>query len=97
MSRQRGLCGRRREIDRGAPAELATSLAKLHISESFVRSGLDAITVHGGYGFATEYEVERSLRDAIGSRLYSGTSDIHRNLAARLMGLHGTGEGTVSS
>ncbi|MGH9185761.1 MAG: acyl-CoA dehydrogenase family protein [Acidimicrobiales bacterium] len=34
-----------------------------------------------------EYDLERQMRDAIGSRLYSGTSDIQRNLAARFMGL----------
>jgi alkylation response protein AidB-like acyl-CoA dehydrogenase len=74
-------------IDRGEPAALESCLAKLHISECFVQSGLDAITVHGGYGYTTNYEVERDLRDAIGSRLYSGTSDIQHNLAARLLGL----------
>jgi alkylation response protein AidB-like acyl-CoA dehydrogenase len=74
-------------IDQGEPDALDISLVKLHISESWVQSGLDAIEVHGGYGFTTEYEVERDLRDAIGSRLYSGTSDIQYNLAARLLGL----------
>jgi alkylation response protein AidB-like acyl-CoA dehydrogenase len=74
-------------LDQGEPATLEASLTKLHISECFVQSGLDAVAIHGGYGFTTEYEVERDLRDAIGARIYSGTSDIQRNLAARLLGL----------
>ena len=43
------------------------------------RSSLDALQIHGGYGYMTEYELERDVRDAIGSRLYSGTSEIQRN------------------
>jgi alkylation response protein AidB-like acyl-CoA dehydrogenase len=62
-------------------------MAKLYISEAAVQSSLDAIQVHGGYGYMKEYEVERDLRDAIGSRLYSGTSEIQRMIMARGMGL----------
>ena len=47
----------------------------------------DAIQVHAGYGYMVEYEVERELRDAIGSKLYSGTSEIQRNIIASLLGL----------
>jgi hypothetical protein len=43
--------------------------------------------IRGGYGYMTEYEVERELRDAIGGTLYSGTSDIQRNLIAQYLGL----------
>ena len=38
--------------------------------------------MHGGYGYMTEYELEREVRDAIGSRLYSGTSEIQYNIIA---------------
>lgn len=69
------------------PATLEAALAKLYISECFVESSLDAIRVHGGYGYMTEFEVERDLRDAVGGTLYSGTSDIQRTIAARLLGL----------
>ncbi len=48
---------------------------------------MDAIRIHGGYGYTTEFEVERDLRDAIGGTIYSGTSDIQRNIISRLMGL----------
>jgi alkylation response protein AidB-like acyl-CoA dehydrogenase len=71
----------------GKPALMEAALAKLYLSESFVQSGMDAIRVHGSYGYMTEFEVERDLRDAIGGTLYSGTSDIQRNIIARLLGL----------
>lgn len=67
-------------------AAAMSALAKLHISEACVQSALDAIQVHGGYGFTTEFEVERDLRDAVGGTLYSGTSEIQRALLARDMG-----------
>ncbi|MGH9244216.1 MAG: acyl-CoA dehydrogenase family protein [Acidimicrobiales bacterium] len=74
-------------LDHGRPAALDSALVKLYLSECFVASSLDAVQVFGGYGYMEEYELERQVRDAIGSRLYSGTSDIQRNLAARFMGL----------
>jgi alkylation response protein AidB-like acyl-CoA dehydrogenase len=72
---------------RGQRASMESAIAKLVVSEAYVASSLDAIQVHGGYGFMTEYEVERDLRDAIGGRLYSGTSEIQRNIIASLLGL----------
>jgi alkylation response protein AidB-like acyl-CoA dehydrogenase len=74
-------------IDRGMPIKVEAPLAKIFVSESFVQSGLDAVQLHGGYGFMTEHEVERDLRDALASRLYSGTSEIQRNVAAHHLGL----------
>ncbi len=71
----------------GKNAVLDAALAKLYLSECFVQSSLDAIRIHGGYGYMTEFEVERDLRDAIGGTLYSGTSDIQRMIIARWMGL----------
>ena len=71
----------------GKTAVTEAALAKLYLSECFVASGIDAIKTLGGYGYMTEFEVERDLRDAIGGMLYSGTSDIQRNIIARMMGL----------
>jgi alkylation response protein AidB-like acyl-CoA dehydrogenase len=71
----------------GKTAVMEAAMAKLYLSESFVESGLDAIRTFGGYGYMTEFEVERDLRDAIGGTIYSGTSDIQRNIIARLLGL----------
>jgi hypothetical protein len=72
---------------RGRSIFLEAALAKLHISESWVQCAQDAIQIHGGYGYMRGYEVERELRDAIGSRIYSGTSEIQRSLIASLLGL----------
>jgi alkylation response protein AidB-like acyl-CoA dehydrogenase len=72
---------------RGQRAQMESAISKLFVSESFVQSSLDAVQIHGGYGFMTEYDVERDLRDAIGGKLYSGTSEIQRNIIASLLGL----------
>lgn len=74
-------------IDEGKSPTLESALTKLHIGESYVRSSLDALQIHGGYGYMTEYEVEREVRDAIGSRIYSGTSEIQREIVAQALGL----------
>ena len=74
-------------LDSGRSAVLDSALVKLYLSESYVKSSLDALQVHGGYGYMTEYEIEREVRDAVGSRLYSGTSEIQYTIAARSMGL----------
>ncbi|HEY2863964.1 MAG TPA: acyl-CoA dehydrogenase family protein [Casimicrobiaceae bacterium] len=66
---------------------LDASITKLFVSESLVKVALDAVQVHGGYGFMAEYEVERALRDAIGATIYSGTSEMQRNMIARWLGL----------
>jgi alkylation response protein AidB-like acyl-CoA dehydrogenase len=71
----------------GTITPLEAAMAKLYISESAVASGLDAIQVHGGWGYTEEYGLERDLRDAIGGRLYSGTSEIQRLIIARGLGL----------
>lgn len=73
--------------ERGQPAMLEAALLKLYLSECFVASGLDAVRIHGGNGYLSEYEVERDLRDAIGGVIYAGTSDIQRNIIARSLGL----------
>jgi len=71
----------------GKSAIMEAAIAKLYISECYVQSSLDAIRIHGGYGYTTEFEVERELRDSIGGILYSGTSDIQRVVIARWLGL----------
>ena len=73
--------------DRNQPAMLEAAMAKLHVSQAFVQSSLDAVQIFGGYGYMTEQQVERDLRDAVGSSLYSGTSEIQRNIIAKALGL----------
>ncbi len=73
--------------DQGKPAMLEAALLKLYLSECFVASGLDAVRIHGGNGYLTDFGVERELRDAIGGIIYAGTSDIQRNIISSLLGL----------
>jgi alkylation response protein AidB-like acyl-CoA dehydrogenase len=70
---------------RSAPAEAAA--AKLFTSEAWVRSSQDAIQTHGGLGYMKEAGIERDLRDAVASTIYSGTSEIQRVLLATMLGL----------
>lgn len=72
---------------RDEQTEAASALAKLYISEAAVLSALDAIQIHGGYGYMTECDVEVALRDAVGGRIFSGTSEIMRNIIAYDLGL----------
>ncbi len=71
----------------GKPAQLEAAMVKLYLSESFLQSSLDALQVHGAYGYMDEYELEREVRDAVGSRIYSGTSEIQKNIVAGHLGL----------
>jgi alkylation response protein AidB-like acyl-CoA dehydrogenase len=71
----------------GGSAPLEAALAKICLSEGFVESSLATLLVHGGEGYLTHNEVERDLRDSIGSLIYGGTSDLQRNVVARMLGL----------
>ncbi len=74
-------------LDQGTATDLDAALTKLHLSESFVHSSLDALQIHGGTGYMAESGLERDVRDALGGRIYSGTSDMQRNVIARHLGL----------
>jgi len=69
--------------DRGLPFGPEASMAKLFASEMAMRVTTDAIQVHGGYGFITDYPVERHFRDAKITQLYEGTSQIQKLVIAR--------------
>lgn len=73
--------------ERNKPAMMESSVAKLYVSESLVSSCMDALQIHGGYGYMVEQGIERELRDALGSTLYSGTSEIQRNVIAKCLGI----------
>jgi alkylation response protein AidB-like acyl-CoA dehydrogenase len=62
------------------------SIAKLYVAEACIQSCMDALQIHGGYGYMTEYQIEREVRDAISGKIYSGTSEIQRMI---ISGLHG--------
>jgi alkylation response protein AidB-like acyl-CoA dehydrogenase len=73
-------------LARGSQDEIAPALAKLAVSEAAVQLGLDAIQVRGGLG-VVEGEAATFLRDALPSRVFSGTSEIQKNNIARALGL----------
>lgn len=73
--------------DNNLATPLDAAMVKLFLSETLVASSLDALQTFGGYGYLTETGFEREVRDALASRIYSGTSDIQRNVIARQMGL----------
>jgi alkylation response protein AidB-like acyl-CoA dehydrogenase len=75
------------QIGRTKSVSMDASIAKLFISESLVSTARDVIQIHGGYGYMIEFEVERMLRDAIASTLYSGTSEMQRTIIARWLGV----------
>jgi acyl-CoA dehydrogenase len=73
--------------DQGQDATTEAAIAKLYVSESYVKSCLDAVQIFGGYGYMTEQQVERDLRDSVSSTIYSGTSEIQRVIIAKGLGL----------
>jgi alkylation response protein AidB-like acyl-CoA dehydrogenase len=73
--------------DQGDQATIEVALAKLAISEAAIQNALDAIQVFGGAGYMKEMGIERSLRDAVPTTIFSGTSEIQRDLIAKGLGL----------
>ena len=71
----------------GKPAVAEAAAAKLFTSEAWVKSSLDAIQIHGAYGYMKEAGIERDLRDAVAGTIYSGTSEIQRVILSRMLGL----------
>ena len=69
--------------DAGHRADLEAGMAKLFASEVAIRSALTSMRIHGGYGYSTEYEVERLYRDAPLMAIGEGTNDIQRMIIAR--------------
>jgi alkylation response protein AidB-like acyl-CoA dehydrogenase len=74
-------------MDHGQQAMAEAAVAKAYVAEACVRLHLDAIQIHGGYGYMAEFEIERDLRDALGGTIYSGTTEIQRRIIARSLGL----------
>lgn len=69
--------------DSGKPYIKEASMAKLYSSKVAVECALEAIQIHGGYGYVREYLVERFLRDAKITEIYEGTSEIQKIIIAR--------------
>ncbi|MGW3661912.1 acyl-CoA dehydrogenase family protein [Streptomyces sp. NPDC005141] len=73
------------EPDRLFPRE--ASMAKLKATETAKRAALEGMQMMGGYGYATEYDMERHLRAAVVSTVYGGTSEIQRDVIGKSFGL----------
>ncbi|HWC83783.1 MAG TPA: acyl-CoA dehydrogenase family protein [Pseudonocardiaceae bacterium] len=71
-----------REYDAGRRVDLEAGQAKLFASETAMKIALDAVRIHGGYGYSTEYDVERYFRDAPLMIVGEGTNEIQRNVIA---------------
>ncbi|MEV6062833.1 acyl-CoA dehydrogenase family protein [Nocardia asteroides] len=70
------------KLDAGERADMEAGMAKLFASETAMQIALDAIRVHGGYGYSKEYDVERYFRDAPLMIVGEGTNEIQRNVIA---------------
>jgi alkylation response protein AidB-like acyl-CoA dehydrogenase len=70
-------------LDSGRRADLETGMAKLYASEICIKAALEAMRIHGGYGYSTELEIERFYRDAPLMAIGEGTNDILRTVIAR--------------
>ncbi len=75
-------------LDAGRRADLETGMAKLFASEVCIKASLESMRIHGGYGYSTEYEVERFYRDAPLMAIGEGTNDILRTVIARQLMKH---------
>ena len=69
--------------DQGENYDLASSMAKLYASEVAMKQTVEAVQIHGGYGYVKEYHVERLMRDAKITQIYEGTSEIQRLVISR--------------
>ncbi|BBQ01344.1 acyl-CoA dehydrogenase (plasmid) [Burkholderia sp. SFA1] len=73
------------EIDAGDTSRLTllSSMAKCYVTDVAMEAALEAVQVHGSYGYSTEYPVERFMRDAKLNQILEGTNEIHRLIIAR--------------
>ena len=69
--------------DAGENYDLASSMAKLYASEVAMKQTVEAVQVHGGYGYVKEYHVERLMRDAKITQIYEGTSEVQKIVISR--------------
>lgn len=80
------------KYDAGERCDMEAGMAKLYASEVGMEIALDAVRIHGGYGYSTEYDVERYFRDAPLMIVGEGTNEIQRNvIAAQLVKRGGMG------
>lgn len=69
--------------DQGKPFDKEGAMAKYYAAEMAMRTAVEAVQIHGGYGYVKEYHVERLLRDAKITQIYEGTSEIQQIVISR--------------
>jgi alkylation response protein AidB-like acyl-CoA dehydrogenase len=62
-------------------------MVKLFVTEAVKRATLEGMQLMGGYGYSSEYDMERLVRSSLVSTIYGGTSEIQRNIIAKTLGL----------
>ena len=69
--------------DQGMPFDKESAMAKLYASEVAMYASVEAVQIHGGYGYVKEYHVERLMRDAKITQIYEGTSEVQKIVISR--------------
>jgi len=86
----------RRQLDEGLWAAVPkttrngrreASMVKLLVTETAQKASLEGMQMMGGYGYSSEYDMERLVRQTLVSTIYGGTSEIQRNIIAKTLGL----------
>lgn len=62
-----------------------SAILKLFVSESYIQTAMDTLQIHGAYGYAKEFGIEAEVRDSLASTIYSGTTEIQRNIIYRMI------------
>ncbi|MFT4664331.1 MAG: alkylation response protein AidB-like acyl-CoA dehydrogenase [Polaribacter sp.] len=75
------------KLSEGKTANEAASIAKLYASEMYKKQTMHLLQIHGAIGYINNSDIERSIRDAAAATLYSGTSEIQKNIIARYLKL----------
>lgn len=66
----------------GRNAALESATARTYVADAAIQTCRDALQIHGGYGYMTEYQIERDLRDAISAKVYSGAGETEKRIIA---------------
>lgn len=74
-------------LDKGHSAYLESSIFKYFIGEKYSNLCIEAMQIHGAYGYSKESKLEEEVRDALASKIYSGTSEIQLDIISRMIGI----------
>ncbi len=74
-------------LDKARDVAMDASMVKIFASESLVQTALETVQIFGGTGYMTETQIERTLRDSIAGKIYSGPNEVQRDILAKWLGL----------